>query len=167
MKFTWRVFYFNDYFCIQKAIDNLLDEFLPRHKSVITSAASEDDDSDFESEDSTETVRIRDEEMNQNIDKFNRLYNSENKEQSDESEDEEYISCNGCSSIQNLKEKVSAACTCGKNCSSVVPLEEIQNSNLSSNELSREERDMFIMGKLSCVGDGSSTQRGKERKRRR
>ena len=26
---------------------------------------------------------------------------------------------------------------------------------------------MFIMGKLSCVGDGSSTQRGKERKRRR
>ena len=114
MKFTWRVFFFNDYFCIQKAIDNLLDEFLPRHKSVITSAASEDDDSDFESEDSTETVRIRDEEINQYIDKFNRLYNSENKEQSDESEDEEYISCNGCSSIQNLKEKVSAACTCGK-----------------------------------------------------
>lgn len=105
--------------------------------------------------------------MNQNIDKFNRLYNSENKEQSDESEDEEYISCNGCSSIQNLKEKVSAACTCGKICLSVVPLEEIQNSILSSNELSREERDMFIMGKLSCVGDGSSTQRGKERKRRR
>ena len=40
---------------------------------------------DFESEDSTETVQIRDE-MNQIIDKFNGLYNSENKEQSDESE---------------------------------------------------------------------------------
>ena len=127
---------------------------------------SEDDDSDFESEDSTETVRIRDEEMNQNIDKINRLYNSENKEQSDESKDEKYISSNGCSNIQNLKEKVSTACTCGKICLSFVPLEEIHNSILSSNELSREKRDMFVMGKLSCVGDGSITQRGKERKRR-
>ena len=110
----------------------LLDEFLPRHKPVITCTASLDDGSDFELEDLTETVRIRDEEMNQNIDKFNRQYNSENKEQSDESEDEEYTSCNGCSSIQNLKEKVSAGCTCGKICLSVVPSEEIQNSILSS-----------------------------------
>ena len=36
-----------------------------------------------------------------------------------------------------------------------------------SNELSKEERDMFIMGKLSCTGDGSTTQDWKERKRRK
>lgn len=47
-----------------------------------------------------------------------------------------------------------------------VPLDDIQNSILSLNELSREERDMFIMGKLLCTYN-SCTQRGKERKRKR
>ncbi|XP_056013929.1 uncharacterized protein LOC125667802 [Ostrea edulis] len=91
---------------------------------------------------------------------------TDNNEES-QSEGEEDTACNGYNDLQSLKQNTTTACSCGKNCLKNIGVEEIQNSILTTKELTRDEKDMFIMGRLMCTGFGSNTQRGKERKRKK
>lgn len=132
----------------------------------MTSAPSdEESDSDSDRDELIHSNRVHDDVLRERIDLFTRG-NGDDYSEEIESEDDDNVSCNGNSDIQSLKEKVLTSCSCGKNCLDSVPLDDIQNSILALRELSREERDMFIMGKLSC-NSNSCTQRGKERKRKR
>lgn len=132
----------------------------------MTSAPSdEESDSDSDRDELIHSNRVHDDVLRERIDLFTRS-NGDDYSEEIESEDDDNVSCNGNSDIQSLKEKVLTSCSCGKNCLDSVPLDDIQNSILALRELSREERDMFIMGKLSC-NSNSCTQRGKERKRKR
>lgn len=132
----------------------------------MTSAPSdEESDSDSDRDELIHSNLVHDDVLRERIDLFTRS-NGDDYSEEIESEDDDNVSCNGNSDIQSLKEKVLTSCSCGKNCLDSVPLDDIQSSILALRELSREERDMFIMGKLSC-NSNSCTQRGKERKRKR
>ena len=112
-------------------------------------------------------------EIDDRIHNFGRTYCVVEGDEEDGSDDDydrdiDNSSCNGNHDICELKERMRHACNCkGDSCLQSFSLPGIRDSILTTNELSREERDLYIMGKLSCVGHGSKTERGKERKRKR
>ena len=106
--------------------------------------------------------------INERISNFGRTFCASEYDDENCSEDGDDLDGNGDSDIDALRDKVKNACTCkSENCLKDIAFSEIRDSVLTTNELSRDERDMYIMGKLSCVGHGLKTQRGKERKRKR
>lgn len=56
-----------------------------------------------------------------------------------------------------LEIKISSGCSCHFNCFDKIQYEEIKDHILTMRELTRDEKDMFIMGKLTCRNSGMDT----------
>lgn len=152
-------------------LGHLDDEYFPHRPTRLSKYnpgldVSDGDVSDDGSDDEINKGFDRQETIRNKIDMFGRNCFTDNNEES-QSEGEEDTACNGYNDLQSLKQNTTTACSCGKNCLKNIGVEEIQNSILTTKELTRDEKDMFIMGRLMCTGFGSNTQRGKERKRKK
>lgn len=96
-----------------QALDNLIDEFLPRHRQVTSAPSDEENDSDSDRGELIHSNRVHDDVLRERIDLFTRS-NGDDYSEEIESEDDDNVSCNGNSDIQSLKEKVLTSCSCGK-----------------------------------------------------
>lgn len=60
----------------------------------------------------------------------------------------------GDSDLNRVRDKISSGCSCHFNCFDKIHYEEIKDHILTMRALPRDEKDMYIMGKLKCRNTG-------------
>ena len=110
-----------------------------------------DNESDTASD--TEPQVSDDESLDQYVERVGENYVS--------SEPENVIHAEGIEKLCTAREK---GCSCHWKCMDKIPFDEISDHVLLMRELSREEKDMYIMGKLKSKGTGTNTESSKRKR---